>query len=264
MMSVVSKTNVPLEIIAAAQALEAGKLVAFPTETVYGLGADAENPQAVANIYAAKGRPSNHPVIVHIAPGADISYWAKEIPVEADKLMAAFWPGPLTFILKRADHIPAAVSGGQDTVGIRCPSHPVAIALLSAFKGGKGGVAAPSANKFGHVSPTMAAHVIEEFEQETQPGGLIAQVLDGGQSEVGIESTIVDLSRLATHGPVLLRPGHISAEQLAAVLGVMPASPALQVPWMPTMRHIRPWCRLPSKSLMTSFINYKRRVRRWP
>ena len=230
MMSVVSKTNVPLEIIAAAQALEAGKLVAFPTETVYGLGADAENPQAVANIYAAKGRPSNHPVIVHIAPGADISYWAKEIPVEADKLMAAFWPGPLTFILKRADHIPAAVSGGQDTVGIRCPSHPVAIALLSAFKGGKGGVAAPSANKFGHVSPTMAAHVIEEFEQETQPGGLIAQVLDGGQSEVGIESTIVDLSRLATHGPVLLRPGHISAEQLAAVLGVMPASPDAAAP----------------------------------
>ena len=214
----------------AAQALAAGKLVAFPTETVYGLGADAENPIAVANIYAAKGRPSNHPVIVHIAPGADISYWAKEIPAEASKLIAAFWPGPLTLILKRADHIPDTVSGGQDTVGIRCPSHPVAVALLNAFKNGKGGVAAPSANKFGHVSPTMAAHVIEEFEQEINAGDLIAQVLDGGQSEVGIESTIVDLSRLATHGPVLLRPGHISAEQLAEVLGVIPASPDTAAP----------------------------------
>ena len=223
-MLVLNSLDNALSISQAAQNLEEGKLVAFPTETVYGLGADAENPLAVANIYAAKGRPSNHPVIVHIAPGADIAYWAKEIPLEAEKLISAFWPGPLTLILKRADHIPDAVSGGQDTVGIRCPSHPVAMALLSAFKGGKGGVAAPSANKFGHVSPTMAAHVIEEFEQEIQPGGLIAQVLDGGQSEVGIESTILDLSRLHTHGPVLLRPGHISADQLATVLGVIPAS----------------------------------------
>ena len=229
-MSVVASVNEAAQISAAAQALAEGKLVAFPTETVYGLGADAENPEAVARIYAAKGRPSNHPVIVHVAPEADIRYWVKEIPVEAEKLIAAFWPGPLTFILKRADHIPDAVSGGQDTVGVRCPSHPVAMALLRAFKDGKGGVAAPSANKFGHVSPTMAAHVIEEFEQEVQAGGPIAYVLDGGQSEVGIESTILDLSRLATHGPVLLRPGHITADQLASVLGVTPASPDAAAP----------------------------------
>ncbi|MDE2429164.1 MAG: threonylcarbamoyl-AMP synthase, partial [Burkholderiales bacterium] len=161
----------------AASALEAGHLVAFPTETVYGLGADAENPAAVARIYAAKGRPSNHPVIVHLAPGADIRYWASDIPRAAEQLIAAFWPGPLTLILKRAAHIPAAVSGGQDTVGLRCPSHPVAQALLRAFKGGKGGVAAPSANKFGHVSPTTAQHVEEEFPEELQTGGLIAAVL---------------------------------------------------------------------------------------
>ncbi|MES2070995.1 MAG: L-threonylcarbamoyladenylate synthase [Pseudomonadota bacterium] len=209
----------------AARQLEAGALVGFPTETVYGLGADAENPAAIAGIYAAKGRPSNHPVIVHLAPEADLAYWAKDIPEQAHKLIAAFWPGPLTLILKRAEHIPAAVAGGQDSIGLRCPSHPVAQALLRAFKGGKGGVAAPSANKFGHVSPTTAQHVLDEFPQETQAGGVIAAVLDGGQSEVGIESTIVDLTRLATHGPVLLRPGDISATQLAQVLGVLPAAP---------------------------------------
>ena len=225
-----SQACTPEIILQAAQALERGLLVAFPTETVYGLGADAENPAAVANIYAAKGRPSNHPVIVHVAPGADISYWAKDIPAEAHKLIAAFWPGPLTLILKRAEHIPDAVSGGQDTVGIRCPSHPVAQELLRAFKGGKGGVAAPSANKFGHVSPTMAAHVEEEFEQEILPGGLIASILDGGQSDVGIESTIVDLSRLSTHGPVLLRPGHITVAQMAAVLGTTPVAPDAAAP----------------------------------
>lgn len=214
----------------AASALEAGHLVAFPTETVYGLGADAENPAAVARIYAAKGRPSNHPVIVHLAPGADIRYWASDIPRVAEQLIAAFWPGPLTLILKRAAHIPAAVSGGQDTVGLRCPSHPVAQALLRAFKGGKGGVAAPSANKFGHVSPTTAQHVEEEFPEELQAGGLIAAVLDGGQSEVGIESTILDLSRLETHGPVLLRPGHITANQISDVLGMPLSSPDATAP----------------------------------
>ena len=142
-------------IQAAARALEAGRLVALPTETVYGLGADAENPAAVAAIYAAKGRPQDHPVIVHVAPGADLDYWATDIPSEARQLADAFWPGPLTMILKRAPHIPDAVSGGQDTVGIRCPSHPVAIELLQAFKDGKGGVAAPSANKFGAVFRLM-------------------------------------------------------------------------------------------------------------
>ncbi|SFU97982.1 L-threonylcarbamoyladenylate synthase [Pseudoduganella namucuonensis] len=253
---------------AAAAVLRAGGLVAFPTETVYGLGADAENPDAVAAIYAAKGRPQDHPVIVHVAPGADLDYWVTDIPEAARQLVAAFWPGPLTLILKRASHIPDAVSGGQDTVGMRCPSHPVAIALLSAFKGGKGGVAAPSANKFGNVSPTTAQHVRDEFcdmvmdrselaeaaahaavaaamarlgggdaagfpgaaggaTRPSGPGaaGLRLAVLDGGSSQVGIESTILDLSRLATHGPVLLRPGHIGAQDIADVIGVMPNLP---------------------------------------
>ena len=231
----------PAQIAAAAAELAAGGLVAFPTETVYGLGADAENPAAVARIYEAKGRPNDHPVIVHVAPGADLAYWATDIPEAAHQLAQAFWPGPLTMIVKRASHIPDAVSGGQDTVGIRCPSHPVAIALLSAFKGGKGGVAAPSANKFGNVSPTTAQHVRDEFHlgdhDEGALGGaeacsvaLLRTVLEGGASAVGIESTIVDLSRLATHGPVLLRPGHISAEQIADVIGQLPAAPDQAAP----------------------------------
>ncbi len=191
------------EIAHAAARLEAGELVAFPTETVYGLGGDAENAQAIARIYAAKGRPANHPVIVQLSPTADPAYWVRELTPDAQKLIAAFWPGPLTLILKRAAHIPEAVSGGQDSVGLRCPSHPVAQALLEAFKGGKGGVAAPSANRFGRVSPTTAQHVREEF-------GEAVEVLDGGAwCEVGIESTIVDLSRGFA---ALLRPGHVSAQ----------------------------------------------------
>src|SRR3954454_12721660 len=163
----------------AAALLDAGGLVAFPTETVYGLGGDAENPDAVARIYAAKGRPANHPVIVHLAPQGDPNYWVEHLPQEAQRLIDAFWPGPLTLILKRAARIPAAVSGGQDSVGLRCPSHPVAQALLEAFsalRAGHGGVAAPSANRFGHVSPTTAQHVRDEF------GGAI-HVLDGGASD---------------------------------------------------------------------------------
>ena len=210
----------------AARKLEAGGLVVFPTETVYGLGADAENPTAVTSIYATKGRPSNHPVIVHVAPEADIGHWAASIPPEARALMNAFWPGPLTLILPRAAHIPDQVSGGQHSIGLRCPSHPVAHALLREFKGGKGGIAAPSANKFGHVSPTTAQHVRYEFDADGEC--TIGCILDGGQSEVGIESTIIDLSRMATYGPVLLRPGHISSAQIAAVLGltVQSADPA--------------------------------------
>lgn len=215
-------------VMLAARKLEQGGLVAFPTETVYGLGGDAENPAAIAAIYAAKGRPANHPVIVHVSPEADIGYWAAEVPVEARRLIASFWPGPLTLILKRAPHIPDAVAGGQDSVGLRCPSHPVAQALLREFRGGRGGIAGPSANKFGHVSPTNAAHVREEFGGDAD--SLVDYILDGGQSEVGIESTIVDLSRIATHGPVLLRPGHISADQIAAVLGTAPASPDAAAP----------------------------------
>ncbi|SFF56867.1 L-threonylcarbamoyladenylate synthase [Duganella sp. CF458] len=214
------------DIAGAAAALANGDLVAFPTETVYGLGADAENPAAVAKIYAAKGRPQDHPVIVHVAPGADIDYWTTEVPDEARALARAFWPGPLTLILKRNAHIPDAVSGGQDTVGIRCPSHPVAMQLLQAFKEGKGGVAAPSANKFGNVSPTTAQHVHDEFGDDPR----LAAILDGGSSQVGIESTILDLSRLATHGPVLLRPGHITAQQIADVIGTMPRQPDQAAP----------------------------------
>ena len=201
----------------AAQLLEDGGLVAFPTETVYGLGADAENPAAVARIYAAKGRPSNHPVIVHLAPEANLEDWAQAIPAHAHQLIAAFWPGPLTLILRRAASVPDAVSGGQDSIGLRCPSHPVAQALLRAFKHGRGGIAAPSANKFGHVSPTTAQHVRDEFAAATDDP--VAYVLDGGQSAVGIESTILDLSR---GYPVLLRPGHISATDIAAVIGIEP------------------------------------------
>jgi L-threonylcarbamoyladenylate synthase len=207
-------------ISVAARLLEAGELVAFPTETVYGLGADAENPSAIAKIYAAKGRPSNHPVIVHIASHVEAARWAAALPEQAHQLMAAFWPGPLTLIVKRAVSIPAAVSGGQDTIGLRCPSHPVAQALLREFKGGKGGIAAPSANKFGHVSPTTAQHVRDEFG--AAGFGPVASVLDGGQSTVGIESTIVDVSRMASHGPVLLRPGSISADAIAAIIGLGP------------------------------------------
>lgn len=214
-------------IQAAAERLNQGDLVAFPTETVFGLGADAENPQAVAKIYQIKERPSNHPVIVHLAPEADLSYWAKQIPHEAELLMKAFWPGPLTLILERAEHIPAAVSGGQKSVGLRCPSHPTAQALLREFArqrpNGQGGVAAPSANKFGQVSPTQYQHVLAEFAREVEQGEL--WVLAGEDAEVGIESTIVDLSRIAEGVPAtLLRPGHISRRQLAEVLGYEPRS----------------------------------------
>lgn len=205
----------------AAKVLSTGGLVAFPTETVYGLGADAENIEAVKLIYLAKGRPQDHPIIVHVAVHADLQHWAKDIPDEARKLIKAFWPGPLTLILKRQPSLPAQISGGQDTIGLRCPSHPVARALIQALAShklnGQAGVAAPSANLFGHVSPTLAAHVKAEFPV------LVAQgmpVLEGGASEVGIESTIVDLSRVqAGQGIFLLRPGSISALQIEAVLG---------------------------------------------
>ncbi len=215
-------------ISAAARLLEAGRLVGMPTETVYGLAADASNPDAVAAIFAAKGRPSNHPVIVHVARGADLSRWAAEVPPEAKKLIDAFWPGPLTLILKRAASVPAAVTGGQDSVGLRCPAHPVAQALLDEFRQGQGGLAAPSANRFGRVSPTTAQHVIDEFGA---PGdGPLAAVLDGGSCDVGIESTIVDLTRLDTLGPVLLRPGQVSATQIEQALGLPLALPDRAAP----------------------------------
>ena len=197
------------EVREAARCLAAGELAAFPTETVYGLGADATNEKAVAKIFAAKGRPADHPLIVHISDASQLAFWASEVPPSATELARRFWPGPLTMILKKGKDIPAAVSGGQDTVGLRCPSHPVAQQLLREFaRIGSGVVAAPSANKFGHVSPTTAKHVRAEF-------GLELLVLDGGACEVGLESTIVDLSRGA---PVLLRPGGVSRAMLAEAL----------------------------------------------
>lgn len=197
-------------ISAAAQRLAAGDLVAFPTETVYGLGADASDAGAVAKIFAAKGRPADHPLIVHIADASGLDAWANDVPASARALAARFWPGPLTMILKRSGRVSNAVTGGQDTVGLRCPSHPVAQELLREFaRIGSGAIAAPSANKFGHVSPTTAEHVQDEFGP-----GLF--VLDGGACEVGIESTIVDLSR---GEPVLLRPGAVTRDDLEDALG---------------------------------------------
>jgi L-threonylcarbamoyladenylate synthase len=200
----------PGELGEAVSVLAAGGLVAMPTETVYGLAADALSPAAVAKIFALKGRPADHPLIVHLAPEAYLEDWAREIPEAALALRAAFWPGPLTIILKKSARVPDLVTGGQDSVGLRCPSHPVAQRLLREFaKVGSGAIAAPSANKFGHVSPTTAGHVRDEFG----PGLLI---VDGGACEVGLESTIVDLSR---GKPVLLRPGAITRDDLARVLG---------------------------------------------
>jgi L-threonylcarbamoyladenylate synthase len=206
------------EIAEAVKVLRAGGLAAFPTETVYGLGADASNADAVAKIFRVKGRPPEHPVIVHFASAQQAFEWAREVPDAAQRLAQAFWPGPLTLILKRAPGVLDAVTGGQDTVGLRVPSHPVAQELLRTFGGG---VAAPSANKFGRISPTQAQHVREDLGSEVEI------VLEGGAAEVGIESTIVDLSR---DRPVLLRPGHITADDLARVLGEAPAAPDAEAP----------------------------------
>jgi len=190
--------------------LKRGGLVAFPTETVYGLGADASNPAAVAGIYRVKGRPERHPVIVHIGDAGQLERWAREIPESARKLAARFWPGPLTLVLKRAVGTGDYLTGGQDTIGLRAPAHPVALELLRKFGGG---VAAPSANKFGRISPTSARHVREDLGHE------VDMILDGGPCGIGIESTIVDLSR---DRPVLLRPGYVGVSEIAAVLGSAP------------------------------------------
>ena len=197
-------------IAQAAQALHDGQLVGLPTETVYGLAANATDDAAVAKIFAAKGRPSDHPLIVHVASVAQVPLFAAQVPDFAQKLMAAFWPGPLTLILPRKSGVAAASAGGQDSIGLRCPSHPVAQALLRAcLPLGVLGVSAPSANRFGRVSPTSAAHV----QSELGPDLLI---LDGGDCEVGIESTIIDCTR---GEPVLLRPGQITRAQIEAACG---------------------------------------------
>jgi L-threonylcarbamoyladenylate synthase len=215
------QAQVTAAITNAARRLREGEVIAFPTETVYGLGADATSPSAVAKIFALKGRPADHPLIVHFADPAAVDVWAKEVPPAARALAKSFWPGPLTMILKKSARVPGAVTGGQDTVGLRCPSHPMAQELLREFaRIGSGAVAAPSANKFGHVSPTTAAHVREEFGD-----GLF--ILDGGACDVGLESTIVDLSRGV---PILLRPGAISRDQLASVLGEAPRERDAQAP----------------------------------
>ena len=190
------------EIQRAAGILKRGGLVGFPTETVYGLGADASSREAVARLYAAKRRPADHPVIVHFADAEAAFSWARDVPEGARKLAGKFWPGPLTMILKRSSLAGDFVTGGQDTIGLRVPAHPVAQQLLRAFGGG---IAAPSANRFGAVSPTTAAHVRADL------GNDVELVLDGGPSEVGIESAIVDLSGDA---PVLLRPGRITRPEL--------------------------------------------------
>jgi L-threonylcarbamoyladenylate synthase len=202
----------PEAITQAVQAITAGQLLGLPTETVYGLAADAARPDAVARIFAAKGRPRNHPLIVHVADAAGVAHFARDVPGFAQRLMAAFWPGPLTLILPRRPDVGAATAGGQDSIGVRCPAHPVAQAVLQALAQATPpvwGLAAPSANQFGRVSPTTAAHVAGEFDDSLL-------VLDGGPCGVGIESTIVDCTRGA---PVLLRPGAISCAQVEAACG---------------------------------------------
>ena len=197
----------PPDIQAAVAAVRRGEVIGLPTETVYGLAADASNIEAVRRIFALKGRPADHPLIVHIADASHLPTWTSGASPLAARLAEAFWPGPLTLILPRSARVPDVVTGGQHTVGLRCPDHPVALAVLREFGGG---LAAPSANRFGRISPTSAAHVREEF-----PMG-VAIVLDGGDSAIGIESTILDLS---SGQPRILRPGQISAAQIEAVIG---------------------------------------------
>ena len=193
-------------IAAGARALAAGDLVAFPTETVYGLGANALSPQAVSRVFAAKGRPPDHPLICHVADAGGLAPLVAEVSPDARALAQAFWPGPLTIILPRSQAVPDAVTGGRDTVAVRVPDHPLALALLEQFGGP---VAAPSANRFGRPSPTRAGDVVTEL------GDAVTVVLDGGPCAIGIESTVLDLT---TEPPQVLRPGGISAEAIAAVI----------------------------------------------
>ena len=196
----------PQAIGEAARRIQAGGLVGFPTETVYGLGADASSDEAVAGIFVAKGRPANHPLIVHVADASQVTDYASSVPPFAARLMQAFWPGPLTVILPRREGVAAAAAGGQNSIGLRCPAHPVALAFLKACQTG---VAGPSANRFGRVSPTTARHVAQEFGDQLL-------VLDGGPCAVGIESSIVDCTR---GRPVLLRPGVLTRAQLESACG---------------------------------------------
>lgn len=206
-----SEADIIAALRRAVRLLRAGELVAFPTETVYGLGADADNAQAVAKIFAAKQRPTNHPLIVHLAGRQALDAWAREVPQAAYRLAEAFWPGPLTLILKRRRRVIDAVTGGQDTVGLRVPRHPLALELLAQFEGANhAGIAAPSANRHGRISPTTAAHVRAEL------GDAVSAVLDGGPCAIGIESTIVDFSRGEAR---VLRPGAIGVADIERVIG---------------------------------------------
>lgn len=196
----------------AAALLRGGELVAIPTETVYGLAADAANAGAIQRLFAAKGRPADHPLIVHLPDIDSLNTWVAEIPATARQLAQAFWPGPLTLILPRTRGVADMITGGQDTVGVRVPGHPIALRLLGRFARA---VVAPSANRFGRISPTSADHVVAEFSD----GDAVAAVVDGGPCPVGVESTIVDCS---TARPRILRPGMIGIEQISRVLGMSP------------------------------------------
>jgi L-threonylcarbamoyladenylate synthase len=202
------------DVVRAAAILRAGGLVAFPTETVYGLGADASRDDAAAKIFAVKGRPRAHPLIAHLAGGALLDDWAIDVPEAARRLAAAAWPGPLTLILRRGPRVSLATTGGADTVGLRVPAHPMAQALLREFGGA---IAAPSANRFGAVSPTTADHVVADLGED------VDYVLDGGPCDVGVESTIVDLSRGRA---VLLRPGGMPREAIEAIVGTLAVADA--------------------------------------
>ena len=219
-----------VEIESAVQALRDGELVAFPTETVYGLGANAQNPAAVRRIFEAKGRPQNHPVIVHLDSPRFLHRWVREVPELANRLAESFWPGPLTMVMPRAPQVSDLITGGQDTIAIRVPAHPMAQQLLTAFGGG---IAAPSANRYGRLSPTRAEHVREEL------GEAVRVILDGGECPIGLESTIVSFEGEQVR---LLRPGSVTAQQLRAVVGELFLGPGGDSPRVPggTATHYAP------------------------
>jgi len=212
----------PRQVQQAADILRGGGLVAFPTETVYGLGVDADNARAIERMYAVKNRPADHPVIIHVADTSDIAYWVQEVPDFATALVRVYWPGPMTLILRRSVHAHDVVTGGQDTVGVRVPDHPVALQLLREFRARGGhGLAAPSANRYGAVSPTDASAVRSELQHYLAPTDMI---LDGGPCSVGVESTIIDCTGSS---PVILRPGAVTAEMIETSTGLAVIDPGL-------------------------------------
>jgi L-threonylcarbamoyladenylate synthase len=218
------------ELDTAVAALRDGELVAFPTETVYGLGANARDPAALRRIFELKGRPADHPLILHLDSARFVRRWVAEFPPVAEQLASRFWPGPLTLVLPRGPDASEVLTGGQDTVAVRVPSHPMAQQLLTAFGGG---IAAPSANRYGHVSPTRAEHVREEF------GDAVEVILDGGECTLGLESTIVSL---VGSRPRLLRPGHVSLAELVEVVGPVESGADASSPRVPgsALRHYAP------------------------